>query len=145
MIEKTSISKFMMLTDEQLLELGSTIARKLSPYELAQWSARVLTTAVNASGSTPAVDELVRLSSDTDSWAQCKEHFSILRKGTLRLERQGLAQSTLGSLILLAENVAKVLYNATGPSAPFDLDAAEWIPRCTRHLCEKHKECGVER
>jgi hypothetical protein len=49
-----------------------------------------------------------------------------VRRLTLEQEKAG-SEHKLHALLLLAENTAKVAYNASGAPAPFDADSGDWI------------------
>jgi len=39
-------------------------------------------------------------------------------------------------LLFVAENAAKVAYNASGERGPFDEDCGDWVVRCLRDLVD---------
>jgi len=72
------------------------------------------------------------------SWT-AKSVFSAIRTRTLRYEARQLDTQLYSidlCLSLLAENTAKVIYNSTGPMAPFDEDSAAWVFPCITQLAE---------
>jgi hypothetical protein len=56
---------------------------------------------------------------------------------TLQYEKAESKDEVYGGLLYLAENVAKVTYNATNPPDPFDEDAGAWVVSCLRDLVNK--------
>jgi hypothetical protein len=56
---------------------------------------------------------------------------------TLQYEAAKGKDELYGGLLYLAENVAKVTYNATNPPDPFDHDAGAWVVSCVRYLADK--------
>jgi hypothetical protein len=71
-------------------------------------------------------------------WGNSHRAFSTLRASTLELDElertRGLTedQKLLGSILSLAELVAKVTYNATNPPDEFDEDSGWWIAACLK-------------
>ena len=60
-----------------------------------------------------------------------------VRRLTLRYEDSKSKDEVYGGLLYLAENVAKVTYNATNPPDPFDDDAGAWVVSCLRYVVDK--------
>ena len=57
-----------------------------------------------------------------------------VRRLTLRYEDSKSKDEVYGGLLYLAENVAKVTYNATNPPDPFDDDVDAWVAVSYTHL-----------
>jgi len=69
------------------------------------------------------ITELAGIISDKNKWVNAHSQFSKIRKFSLNNRKYEPE-----SYILLAENVAKVTYNSSGLSAPFDHNSGWWIP-----------------
>lgn len=74
--------------------------------------------------------EVVRVGANSAHWAQAHKAFDRVRNLTLAAER-GAANSNDPRYLLLfvAENSARVIYNASRPPDPFDDDSPEWLLR----------------
>ena len=59
--------------------------------------------------------------------------FSAVRELTLDSE-QGHDDALAHVLLYVAENTAKVVFNASGSPAPFDKDCGAWLVRCAREF-----------
>jgi hypothetical protein len=82
-------------------------------------------------GAPPEIAEVIRLGGAPISWGKAHEAFDRIRALTLAAERGGTKNMGRPSLLLLfvAENAARVIYNASRPEDPFDSDSAEWLLR----------------
>jgi hypothetical protein len=69
------------------------------------------------------ITELYRIADDEKRWRESHEQFGKIRQFYLR--HQDFKPETY---LLLAENVAKITYNLSGHSAPFDSDSGDYIP-----------------
>jgi len=79
----------------------------------------------------PEVDALLRIAANPSKWQRGHTAFRAVRAQTLR--KPG---SDRECVLLLAELVAKVTYNASDPAPddPFDEDSGWWIPALLRDL-----------
>lgn len=90
-----------------------------------------------ASGGVPfpsqAVGHVLQIADTPSDWTKAHRAFSAVRDEALRfeeLQRRGCLteqQSLYQRVLLLAELVAKVTYNASHPIDPFDEDSGWWI------------------
>ncbi len=101
--------------DNQGKQAGRVIYEHLRQNERPAWAAEILRVVLKRVPGHPEAEEVIRLASDSDTWHLARPQFSRIRQVTLRTTEQ-LPLNCL----LLAENVAKVVYNAIAPSAPFD-------------------------
>lgn len=85
------------------------------------------------------INELLGMEEKSAEWPQAKRIFSELRKDVLSLERsEPLDKKGRASLyqLYIAENVAKVVYNASNPFDEFDEDSGCWIVECLRQYAD---------
>lgn len=82
------------------------------------WAAGVLASIRGRVPATPEVELVLTIARDRARWREAKGAFRAVRQRTLRTEDR-----LLRNVLLLAENVAKVVYNATEPVGRFDRDA----------------------
>ena len=82
------------------------------------------------------IQDVIAFARTPDEWAnntsmdqgkKAHDFFDSVRLLTLAEERKDTKDTLYGNMLLLAENVAKVTYNAYGYGAPFDHDAGWWI------------------
>lgn len=108
-----------------------------------QWAVGILDFVVNLSGVHHlAISRVQQIGGDRAQWGAAHGAFSQLRK--LLISSEGVSdlsnkQELLLSVTSLAENVAKVIYNATDPEDEFDEDSGWWIVECLLH-CAVHIE-----
>ena len=95
--------------------------------------------------SPPAVEALVAIAASPARWAEAHAAFSAIRVLTLQAERAGPGASPqLRAILYLAENAAKVTYNASGRPAPFDADAGHWLASNLRVVVERLADAPFE-
>jgi hypothetical protein len=78
-------------------------------------------------------------------WGWGHVAFDAVRRLTLRYEQAESKDDVYVAVLFLAENVAKVTYNATNPPGPFDEDAGAWVVSCLRHLVKTVNDPEFER
>jgi hypothetical protein len=122
--------------DGQPLEAGRIIFENLAPDARPKWAATILSLVVEKSGKRiEPIERLRRIAANPREWVQAHDAFSMLRESTLELERlsnRSDEQTLLLRQLYLAENVAKVVYNATNPTDEFDEDSGWWIAPCLK-------------
>lgn len=81
---------------------------------------------------TPETSRLVQIANDRSRWTEGHEVFDALRRRTLLVESEGESRSDreyspMLLHLLMAENLARIIYNFTTPDDPFDNDSAAWF------------------
>jgi hypothetical protein len=118
------------------LNAGRALFARLPPSERGRWACGVLRYAAAPERfRIGPVRNLLDLCDKPDTWRGTKAVFSRIRGATLKLEdrqSQTRDQDARLNYLLLAENVAKVMYNATKPPDEFDEDAGWWVAVCLR-------------
>ena len=130
------------------LEAGRIIFENMPVERRASWVSGILKLAVGKSSTRyPSVERLVYIADRAAEWPTAREAFRLLRKSTLELEGKCRTQEqTLHlRLLYLSENVAKVIYNLTDPSDPFDEDAGWWIASCLKSILESFNDDNFSR
>ncbi len=120
-------------------QAGRIIFESLSAADQPIWAISILKLAIaRVNIESPPIHNLLRIADDATQWPQTHDAFSMLRDEVLFLEKpRALSDKDERVLQLyLAENVAKVIYNATKPTDEFDEDAGWWIARCLRDLVD---------
>lgn len=122
----------------EALEAGKLIFESLSPAARPQWAARVLSLAMERTGTTSAsLTRTLWIANNPSEWGRAHAEFSVLREESLKLSRRwsfGLRGNRLLHVLAIAELVAKVTYNATSPLDEFDEDSGWWIASCLKDL-----------
>jgi hypothetical protein len=104
------------------------LAARLSPAALAEAGGAALQACAEAIPAERAVGNVVRVWRDRASWPEAHAAFDAVRDVTLAQEATDPARDDAGFLLLfVAENVARVLYNATDPVDKFDDDSGAWM------------------
>lgn len=90
------------------------------------WAGLVLTRVNNYTKQIPdPIKGLLQIIDEQGRWKEAHAQFSKIRE--FLLTHKSFKPE---SYLLLAENVAKVTYNASGEAAPFDKDSGWWLPNC---------------
>lgn len=124
------------------LEAGQILFELLPVQRRPEWAASILRLVLEKSRlrSRP-INTLLRIADRPAKWRKAHCAFYALRTKTLELEAKSAPsekQTTFLYHLLLAENVAKVIYNASGSAIPrpFDYDSGYWVVSCLRHLVD---------
>jgi hypothetical protein len=122
---------FLYWRQSQPLEAGRLLFERVPPEDRARWAARILQLVVQRTGiKPPAIAKILLIAGNPNDWGRAHDAFSHAREFTLQLENAGdesAGQKLLLRLSLLAELVAKVIYNASHPVDEFDKDSGWWI------------------
>jgi hypothetical protein len=107
---------------------SETIAAGLSLDPLARRGASALEACVSGAATPAEVRDVLRIAHDREQWAGAHAAFSAVRDRTLAAESSARGRATAElALLYAAENVARLLYNATDPPDPFDADSGAWM------------------
>jgi hypothetical protein len=126
----------------QLLETGKLLFEHIPRTCRPEWGAKVLETAYELIPSTPEIKDVIEFASQPEKWddgsqsKRIKAHnfFDAVRYLTLQHKNKN---PLFEGILILAENVAKVTYNAYGYNAPFDHDAGWWIVSNTKFIIDQ--------
>ncbi len=99
------------------LALGRAIFDPLAPAQKVERAARVLVVATERVAAPAEVLALLDRVRDPSRWSECHDAFRAVRALTLAEERSPTHRAYY-TLLLLAENVAKTAYNASGGAQP---------------------------
>jgi hypothetical protein len=120
--------------DGQALEAGRLIFENLPPETRPKWAAGVLRLVIEKAGVAKSQFERTLYTADHPrKWACGHRCFDSLRRKVLKfdeLQRSGRLSKDdelVHHVLLLAELVAKVTYNAADPPDPFDEDSGWWL------------------
>lgn len=81
------------------------------------------------------VHAVVHIGKHPELWSTAHRAFDAVRDLTLRYEQTSHGMhSAYYALLFVAENAARVIYNATSPPDPFDDDSAAWLLMCLAQL-----------
>ena len=119
--------------DGDFYQCGEILSQSFNHRERQSWAAGVLREAVGYQEVSVVVGSLLDIVKDDSRWAEAKAEFNKIRSETIRLEETGGNLELLG-IFHLAENVAKITYNAWCSNYEFDEDAGYWIPSCVNFI-----------
>jgi len=104
------------------------------------WGGLLLDRCLEVIDTVIQIKELSRVIDNPQKWLQAHHLFTEIRKYGLEHPEYQPAP-----FLLLAEKIAKITYNATNPSAPFDANSGWFIPKLalltTFSLAEIESEC----
>jgi hypothetical protein len=111
------------------LEAGRVLFEATPEPARVGWAAAVLAMCCEYLQPTPQeIATVVAIARDKSQWPRAHGAFEAVRRLTLRVERGDVqATDVLRGTLYVAENTAKVVYNASLPNDPFDADAGWWI------------------
>lgn len=122
------------------VEAGRVILESIKKHDQPAWAANVLQRVVDKTGVKSIVFENVLLcAKNPENWSGGHKAFSLARGAVLRLEENddlSSEQELLLCVLLLAEVVAKVAYNAAEPVDEFDEDSGWWVAACLKEVLE---------
>jgi hypothetical protein len=127
--------------DADPLAAGVAIYSSVPNDRRPEWAANILAACCQRVGTVPKpVQCVIDLASDAKKWKRAHHAFSGVRQLTLAAEKKPI-QKREHSVLYVAENAAKVIYNASGSSAQFDEDSGAWLVRCAKEFadCEDDK------
>ncbi len=108
------------------LTAGREIFEKILNDDRPRWGKAILISFDSYIKNIPfEVSELIPLIDDKERWREAHAQFSRIRHFLLKHKSYKPE-----AYLLLAENIAKVTYNASGCPAPFDSDSGWLIPKC---------------
>lgn len=124
----------------RLLEAGRLLSERI-PIELQPaWAAQVLAIARKHLPTIPEIETVLEIANDPSRWPEAYEALSAVRALTLQAEQQAGEPLHLGVLVL-AENVAKLTYNANEGSTSFDPDwgyeTGWWVAVHTKRIVDQ--------
>jgi len=106
------------------IKIGQEIFEHLANEIRPSWAGLVLSRFDNfIKNIPPSICELYPIIEDKERWKEAHEQFTEIR--LFGLDNKNYEPA---SYLRLAELVAKVTYNASGQSAPFDSDSGHYIP-----------------
>jgi len=144
MKEQTRAAAKTAWQEERFLDAGRSIYESLSVDQRVIWAVQVLGHCADHAPHCDAVSAVLSLARSKDRWCLAHAAFCTLRQVTLEAERSpSRFDRRLRSLLYLAENTAKVIYNASGAPAPFDEDSGWWIGECLHHFLSTQDDRSV--
>ncbi|MFL5318278.1 MAG: hypothetical protein ACJ790_01380 [Myxococcaceae bacterium] len=108
---------------------GKLLFERLAPEDRPNWAGAVLFAATVGMDLPKEVNEVFRCCFAPAAWPEAKEAFQAVRG--LSRQPQDVVET---GMLLLAENCAKVAYNASNPADPFDANAGELVAACAADL-----------
>jgi hypothetical protein len=126
---------------------GRCLYERLAVHDRPSWACGVLDACSAGLSALPAELRTIReIALTPNRWHEAREAFQAVRKLTIAAESttDNAGAPELG-ILYLAENVAKVSYNASGCSALFDHDAGWWVAKNARWIIDQSSEMGLEK
>jgi len=115
--------------------VGRCIMEPLTAEEQVIRALKLLKVCLNCFRQIPELNSVIAVASDPSRWAEAHKVFSDIRRLTLKEERKR-TNDIYYSLLYIAENTAKTVYNASGAPRPFDYDSPWWLAQNVRSLIE---------
>ena len=118
------------------LKAGELLYEHIRQDHRPLWALGVLELCMPLTKIIAEIDELCNIIRSPDRWAEAREAFSSVRELTLKTEDSNSDPIYTG-VLFLAENVAKVTYNALGKPAPFDYNSGYRIVSNLRFIVDQ--------
>lgn len=133
----------------EILKAGLILYEYISIQDRPAWGADILEYAQNRFQHYPEIEAVIDFARDPGYWGDGADEkqeaahqiFGKVRKRALEKKDPGRLSNIL---FYLAENVAKVTYNAYGYAAPFDHNAGWWITPNAKALAKELDDPGIE-
>jgi len=119
------------------LKAGRLIYEHLPNDLRPQWAASILNLCRSLIPSIPAIDAIHEIALDRSRWKEAHAAFQHVRDLTLKAEESKLTDPIYAGVLYVAENTAKVTYNASGQPAPFDEDSGWWLVSNLRYVVDR--------
>jgi hypothetical protein len=103
------------VADNRPLELGQVLYDNLAVEQRPEWAASLLKLVYSRINSLPDIDMLLEIAPVRERWHEALKVFNNLRNFTLRSDNR-----LYNSVLSMARKTAKVIYNASGRTSPFD-------------------------
>lgn len=127
-------------SEEKYIEAGRILYENVPQEERPAWSAKILLFIYNYTNipKTSEIERVIEIVNSPSNWHEAYEAFQNVRGLTIQFEKRHLAHERLYlCVLLLAENVAKVIYNASGHPAPFDSNSGWWLVSNVKDITKK--------
>lgn len=109
------------------IELGRELFEQVPAADRPLWASRVLALCHEMLPPIAEISALLSIASDDSRWREGHTMFDELRDYTLRVERAQRSDALKAAVLDVAETTAKIIYNESGETAPFDYHAG-WRP-----------------
>jgi hypothetical protein len=120
-------------TVEDIAETGRQIYEAVPSDQRPDWVASILLYVAGDMFLCPELTRLVDVALSDKRWPEAKDAFNSVRQLTLENGRRGQRNSRQQMVLDIGETAAKVIYNASGSTAPFDYHAGwRMAPRVKR-------------
>ena len=128
-----------------LIEAGRLLFERIPCASRPFWGADILEFASQRVSKAPDIQNVITFARTPEEWANstsrekrsnAHDFFNAVRQITLEEDRKDNADQVYRNVLLLAENVAKVTYNAYGYHAPFDHDAGWWVVSILKNVVD---------
>jgi hypothetical protein len=119
------------------LKAGRQIYESLPNDRRPLWAASILNLCRSLIPRVPEIDAIHELASNPSRWKKAHASFWPVRDLTLKAEGSTSTDPIYVGVLHVAENTAKVTYNASGEPMPFDEDAGWWLVSNLRYVVDK--------
>lgn len=119
------------------LAAGLLIYEQIPNEQRPRWAAQILAECLPLIPNVPEISEVYEIAGAPLRWAEAYAAFSDVRQRTLEAERTHSTDLIYKSVLSVAENAAKVTYNASGQPAPFDYEAGARLVRDLRCVVDE--------
>ena len=135
---------YQLWNDNNAIEAGKIIYESISQNKRPFWASTILSFCIEKTRTRAEFVNVINTAKNPNKWKDAHEIFQSVRKLTLRDEEDGCPDDVFSGELHLAENTAKVTYNAGNFPAPFDHNAGWWIIKNLKFIVDKVDEKEFE-
>src|SRR5262245_20950773 len=121
----------------QPLEAGRILYEHIEVKHRPSWAGEILELCKDLISSVSEIDAVHKIAQDQNRWQEAHGAFRAVRTLTLQAEKSKNKDAIYAGMLYLAENAAKVTYNASGEDAPFDHDVGWWLVSNLRFIVDQ--------
>jgi len=119
------------------IDFGKGVFDFIPVTERVNWAASILIFISDQLHSEVCISDLIEVTFDESRWLEAENIFHSIRGRTIENERKK-RYGAIDQLVLdIAELTAKITFNATKVSAPFDKDVGWYVAPALKRICVK--------
>jgi hypothetical protein len=125
------------------LAVGDQLYNQMSDAHRVRWAARVPAHCCTQYKPVREIEAVLDLAADPERWREAHSAFSEVPARTLQWDGSQPRPRVYGWLLYVSEIAAKVIYNASGESAPFDKNSGARLVKNARTHGGSSRLAGV--
>ena len=145
MNKEVSKTAYKLWSENKGLEAGKIIFEEIPQNKRPLWASNILSECLKLNRSIPEFITIINTARNSAEWENAHDVFQSDRKLTLLDEKSRSKDLVFRGILFLAENTAKVSYNATNSDTSFDHDSGWWIIQNLKYIVDKVNNSDFEK